>query len=95
MRFKDKKLEMFWLNPVDYPLKRFSPELLKQLYRRLQMLDAAKFIEDLRVPPGNRLEALRGDRKGQFNIRVNQQWRICFSWVNGEAQGVEICDYHK
>lgn len=61
--------------------------------RKLMYLDAAKSLEDLRVPPGNRLEALRGDRAGQFSIRINDQWRICFRWKDGEAFDVEIIDY--
>ena len=62
--------------------------------RKLVMLHAAKVLDDLKVPPGNRLEALKKDRAGQHSIRINQQWRICFTWNNGEAENVEICDYH-
>ncbi len=62
--------------------------------RKLQMLDAAYALQDLRVPPGNRLEALRGDRKGQWSIRVNDQWRVCFRFAGGNAFDVEITDYH-
>ncbi len=62
--------------------------------RKLAMLDAAENLEDLRVPPANRLEALRGDRKGQHSIRVNDQWRVCFYWDNGRVLDVEIVDYH-
>ena len=62
--------------------------------RKLLYLHAARRLEDLRVPPGNRLEALRGDRRGQHSIRVNDQWRICFVWQDGEAGEVEIVDYH-
>jgi proteic killer suppression protein len=58
------------------------------------MLDAAARLDDLRVPPGNRLERLRGDRAGQYSIRVNDQWRICFRWHGGDAYDVEIVDYH-
>ena len=58
------------------------------------MLDAAEVVEDLRVPPGNRLEALRGDRAGQHSIRINQQWRICFAWTDAGPIDVEIVDYH-
>jgi proteic killer suppression protein len=58
------------------------------------MLDAAHTLHDLRVPPGNRLEALSGDRKGQHSIRINVQWRICFVWKDGHAESVEIIDYH-
>jgi len=62
--------------------------------RKLRMLDAAARLDDLRVPPGNRLERLRGDRAGQHSIRVNDQWRICFRWHGGDAYDVEILDYH-
>jgi proteic killer suppression protein len=62
--------------------------------RKLAMLDAALRIEDLRAPPGNRLEALRGDRMGQWSIRVNDQWRLCFRWRDGNASDVELTDYH-
>ena len=62
--------------------------------RKLAMLDAATRIEDLRAPPGNRLEALRGDRAGQWSIRVNDQWRLCFRWRDGNASDVELTDYH-
>lgn len=62
--------------------------------RKLQMLHRAVIVEDLRVPPGNRLEALQGDRKGQHSIRINDQWRVCFVWVDGDATHVEIVDYH-
>ncbi len=62
--------------------------------RKLQMLHRATRIEDLRVPPQNRLEALQGDRKGQWSIRINDQWRVCFRWVDNSAMDVEIVDYH-
>ena len=62
--------------------------------RRLLFLHQAHRLEDLRVPPGNRLEALRGERKGQHSIRINKQWRICFRWKDGDAFDVEIVDYH-
>jgi proteic killer suppression protein len=62
--------------------------------RKLEMIEAAHRLEDLRVPPGNRLEALRGDRDGQHSIRVNDQWRVCFVWREGGAENVEIVDYH-
>ena len=61
---------------------------------KLEILDAAEAVEDLRIPPGNRLEKLAGDREGQHSIRINQQWRICFRWKNGDAYDVEIVDYH-
>jgi len=62
--------------------------------RKLRQLDAAVTLEDLRVPPGNRLERLRGDRAGEWSIRVNDQWRICFRWTGGDAYDVQIVDYH-
>jgi len=62
--------------------------------RKLEMIDAAQTLQDLKVPPGNRLEALKGDRKGQHSIRINAQWRVCFVWVDGAAEHVEIVDYH-
>ena len=62
--------------------------------RRLWQLDAADRLDDLRVPPGNRLEKLKGDRRGQYSIRINERWRICFRWHNGDAFDVEIVDYH-
>jgi proteic killer suppression protein len=63
-------------------------------YRKLLIVDAAETLEDLSVPPGNRLERLAGDRRGQHSIRINGQWRICFYWRNGDANEVEITDYH-
>ena len=69
--------------------------MLRRARAKLQVLDAAKRLNDLRVPPGNRLEALKGDRAGQHSIRINEQWRICFGWRGGESWNVEIVDYHK
>ncbi|NQW12166.1 MAG: type II toxin-antitoxin system RelE/ParE family toxin [Alphaproteobacteria bacterium] len=69
-------------------------DLQKGARRKLAMIEAAAVLEDLRVPPGNRLEALTGDRKGQFSIRVNRQWRICFRWRNDDAYDVVLVDYH-
>jgi len=62
--------------------------------RKLRMLNNAKTLDDLRIPPANRLEALKGKHKGQHSIRINDQWRICFVWSNGDANKVEIVDYH-
>ena len=73
--------------------KRFK-NIERVALRKLVMLHAAKVLDDLKMPPGNRLEALKNDRIGQHSIRVNQQWRICFNWNGGEVQNVEICDYH-
>jgi proteic killer suppression protein len=68
--------------------------LARAALRKLLLLDAAESVEDLRAPPGNRLERLSGTRKGQYSIRVNDQWRICFRWQRGHAEDVEIADYH-
>ncbi|WP_337171399.1 type II toxin-antitoxin system RelE/ParE family toxin [Gemmatimonas aurantiaca] len=76
------------------PVRRFPPSLRGVMLRKLLVLDAAVALEELRVPPGNRLEKLKGDRAGQHSIRVNQQWRVCFRWKDGAAHDVEIVDYH-
>ena len=75
-------------------VRRLPREVQAVARRKLKLLDAAGSLESLRVPPGNRLEALRGDRKGQWSIRINDQWRICFRWKQGDAFDVEIVDYH-
>ena len=75
-------------------VSRVPPELQRRALRKLRMLDAAQSLEDLRIPPGNRLEQLRGDREGQYSIRINDQFRICFEWRAGDAYQVEIADYH-
>lgn len=75
-------------------VRRFPADLLQTMLRRLVALDAAEALEDLRVPPGNRLEKLKGRRSGQYSIRINDQWRICFNWKDGDAHDVEIVDYH-
>lgn len=74
--------------------KGFPADIVKASIRKLTMLNAAHELDDLRSPPGNRLEALKGDRSGQHSIRINDQWRICFVWKNGNAEDVEIVDYH-
>ena len=71
-----------------------SLEVQKAAYRKLAILDAAGAVTDLRIPPGNRLEKLSGDRQGQYSIRINDQWRICFVWRQSAAYDVEITDYH-
>jgi toxin HigB-1 len=76
------------------PVRRFPADLRRVMLRKLNVLDAAESLEDLRTPPGNRLEKLRRDREGQHSIRVNDQWRICFAWADGNAHDVEIVDYH-
>jgi proteic killer suppression protein len=74
--------------------RKFPAEIQERAFMKLNALDAAAQIEDLRLPPSNRFEALGGNRKGQWSIRVNDQWRICFEWSNDNAQQVEIVDYH-
>lgn len=74
--------------------RRLPQNLLGVMQRKLRMLDAAAQLVDLRVPPNNHLEALKGDRKGQHSIRVNSQWRVCFRWTGTDAADVEIVDYH-
>ena len=73
---------------------RFSADIYRIALRKLLLLDAAEKLEDLRIPPGNRLEKLTGNRQGQRSIRINDQWRICFRWSEGDAYEVEIADYH-
>jgi proteic killer suppression protein len=75
-------------------VRRFPGSLHRLMLRKLVVLDAAATLDDLRVPPGNRLERLRGKRLGQYSIRVNDQWRVCFKWKDGDAFDVEIVDYH-
>ena len=75
-------------------VRRFGNDVQRAAFRKLRMLDAAASLADLRVPPGNRLERLKGHRMGQYSIRINDRWRICFRWESGEAHNVEIVDYH-
>jgi len=89
--FADKDTEKVWRREV---VKRFAAELQRVAHRKLLMLDAAEMLSDLRIPPGNRLEALRGSRQGQHSIRVNDQWRICFIWTATGPTDVTIDDYH-
>jgi proteic killer suppression protein len=76
-----------------YPVKRWVP-IERQALRKLEQLELSDKLEDLRVPPGNRLEALKGKRKGRYSIRINDQWRLCFRWNIDGAYDVEIVDYH-
>ena len=75
-------------------IRALPPHVQDVARRKLKAIDAAKAIDDLRVPPGNRLEKLSGERKGEWSIRINDQWRACFRWENGDAFDVEITDYH-
>ncbi|HEY7181884.1 MAG TPA: type II toxin-antitoxin system RelE/ParE family toxin [Blastocatellia bacterium] len=76
------------------PARKFPRNLRRGAQRKLLLLDAAERLDDLIVPPGNRLEKLAGDRKGQHSVRINDQWRICFRWNEGDAYDVELVDYH-
>jgi proteic killer suppression protein len=76
------------------PVSKFSQDICRMALRKLLVLDAAERLDDLRIPPGNQLEKLTGDRQDQCSIRVNGQWRICFRWKDGDAFEIEIVDYH-
>jgi proteic killer suppression protein len=89
--FADRDTARLWDRE---PVRHFPADLRRVMLRKLRVVDAAVQLEDLRIPPGNRLEKLRGDRAGQHSIRINDQWRICFRWTAGEAHAVEIVDYH-
>lgn len=89
--FKDRDTEAIWNR---HRSRRLDGPTQRVTWRKLAMLDAAETLVDLRIPPGNRLEKMRGDREGQYSIRVNQQWRICFSWSDAGPEDVEIVDYH-
>jgi proteic killer suppression protein len=89
--FKDRKTEALFLSSK---VRGFPPDILERARRKLAAVNAANTLDDLKVPPSNRLELLKGDRAGQHSIRVNEQWRICFRWIDGDATEVELCDYH-
>ncbi len=89
--FLDRETELVWQG---FRSRRLPDDVQKIGLRKLLYLNRAVVISDLREPPGNRLEQLRGKRAGQWSIRINDQWRICFNWVEGEARNVEIVDYH-
>ena len=88
--FADKPTQKLFEGASPRQFKAFQ----RQAERKLQMLDMAATLDFLRSPPGNRLEMLTGDRQGQYSIRINQQWRLCFRWQDGNAFDVEIADYH-
>ena len=89
--FRDKEAEAIWRGESS---RRLPGEIQQVARRKLRMLNNARTLVDLRVPPANRLEALKGDRKGQHSIRINSQWRICFVWTEAGPDNVEIVDYH-
>ncbi len=90
--FADKDTERLFARQ---PIRKLGSTVRRRALGRLLLLDAAGRLDDLRVPPGNRLEKLRGDRVGHHSIRVNDQWRICFRWHQSDAYDVEIVDYHR
>jgi toxin HigB-1 len=90
--FGDKRTAALF---AGYAVKGLPDQIQRRGRAKLLALDAAKRLDDLRIPPGNRLEALHGDRRGQHSIRINDQWRICFEWREGTAWNVEVVDYHK
>jgi proteic killer suppression protein len=89
--FRDRDTERVWQR---LPVRKLGPEVQRSALRKLLILDAAEALGDLRVPAGNRLEKLKGDRVGQYSIRVNDQWRICFRWSTAGPEDIEITDYH-
>ena len=90
--FADKRTAALF---AGYLVKGLPGQMQGRARAKLLAIDAAKRLDDLRVPPGNRLEALHGDRRGQYSIRINDQWRLCFEWRDGTAWSVEIADYHR
>jgi proteic killer suppression protein len=89
--FSDKEAATIWSGAFS---RRLPTDIQAIVRRKLRMLNNAAALDDLRAPPASRLEALKGSRKGQHGIRINDQWRICFRWVEGDAHDVEIVDYH-
>ena len=89
--FNCKETEKIWLEEFS---KKLPHDIQKRALRKLMMLNVATVLEDLRIPPNNRLEALTGDRQGQYSIRINDQYRICFRWLDNHSFDVEIVDYH-
>lgn len=90
--FADKETEKLFKRQLS---KKLPQNIQRNGRMKLEILDSANVLRDLTIPPGNRLEKLSGNRKGQHSIRINQQWRICFVWRNGNVYEVEIVDYHK
>ena len=89
--FRDKRTEIIWSGRF---ARGLHPDIQAVALRKLRLLNRAESLDDLRVPPGNRLESLKGSRQGQHSIRINDQWRICFAWREGGASDAEIVDYH-
>jgi proteic killer suppression protein len=89
--FADKRPRELYLTGK---AKRFPPDVANRAARKLEYVELATSLDDLKVPPGNRLHRLEGDREGQYAIAINDQWRICFRFEGGDAYDVEVCDYH-
>jgi proteic killer suppression protein len=89
--FGNRETERLWRRER---VRSLDSRVLRTPLRKLAILDAAGTLDDLRAPPGNRLEALKGDRRGQHSVRINDQWRICFTWTETGPEDVEIVDYH-
>ena len=89
--FASKETEKLFNREIS---RKFQQSIQQIARRKLEILDATEVLRDLRIPPSNHLEKLSGDRKGQYSIRINKQWRICFEWRDGDAYNVEIVDYH-
>jgi proteic killer suppression protein len=89
--FSDQETDLIWSGKRS---RKLPPDMQNNALRKLRMLNQSTSLSDLRIPPGNRLEALKGNRSGQYSIRINDQWRICFNWKDGGAEHVEIVDYH-
>ncbi|MBN1316483.1 MAG: type II toxin-antitoxin system RelE/ParE family toxin [Anaerolineales bacterium] len=90
--FADKDTEKIFRRKIS---KRLPWNIQRKGRMKLEILDAAEMLQDLTIPPGNQLEKMLGDRRGQHSIRINEQWQICFVWQSGDAYNVEIVDYHK
>lgn len=89
--FRDREAERIWCGESS---RKLPPDIQATARRKLRILNNAQTLDDLRIPPANRLEALKGRREGQHSIRINQQWRICFLWSDGNVDRIEIVDYH-
>lgn len=89
--FSCKETEKIWNNTFS---KKLPTAIQRNGLIKLRLVNAAATLDFLRVPPGNQIEALKGNRKGQHSVRINKQWRICFKWKDGHAEDLEICDYH-
>lgn len=89
--YASKETEKIWNGVVS---RKLPTDIQRSARRKLRMLNNAKTLNDLKIPPANRLEALKGERKGQYSVRINEQWRVCFKWQHGDCYEVEIVDYH-